>query len=55
MIPFENKRMEQFGVRRNTVREALRILETVESIKVKQGLRRVCPWRWRVEYLEFKS
>jgi DNA-binding FadR family transcriptional regulator len=27
--------MEQFGVRRNTIRETLRILETTGSIKVK--------------------
>jgi DNA-binding FadR family transcriptional regulator len=37
MLPSETKLMSQFGVSRNTVREALRMLEASGMIKIKQG------------------
>ena len=39
MLSPENELMKQFGVGRNTVREALRILETSGLVKVRQGSR----------------
>jgi GntR family transcriptional regulator, transcriptional repressor for pyruvate dehydrogenase complex len=39
MLPSENELMGQFGVSRNTVREALRILESSGMVKIKQGPR----------------
>lgn len=39
MLPPETNLMKQFGVSRNTVREALRMLEASGMIKIKQGSR----------------
>jgi GntR family transcriptional regulator, transcriptional repressor for pyruvate dehydrogenase complex len=39
MLPSENELMKQFGVGRNTVREALRILEASGLVKIRQGAR----------------
>jgi GntR family transcriptional repressor for pyruvate dehydrogenase complex len=39
ILPSENELTKQFGVSRNTVREALRMLEAHEMIKVKRGSR----------------
>jgi GntR family transcriptional repressor for pyruvate dehydrogenase complex len=39
MLPSETELMKQFGVSRNSVREALRMLEGAGVIKVKQGAR----------------
>ena len=39
MLPSENRLMEQFGVGRYTVREALRMLEASGLVKVRQGSR----------------
>jgi GntR family transcriptional repressor for pyruvate dehydrogenase complex len=39
MLSSENELMKQFGVGRNTVREALRMLEASGLIKIKQGAR----------------
>ena len=39
MLPSENQMVEEFGVSRNTVREALRMLEASGMIKIKQGSR----------------
>jgi GntR family transcriptional repressor for pyruvate dehydrogenase complex len=39
MLPSEMKMMNQFAVSRNTVREALRILEASGMIKIKHGVR----------------
>jgi len=39
MLPSENKMVEEFGASRNTVREALRMLEASGMIEIKQGSR----------------
>ncbi len=39
MLPSENQMMQDFGVSRNTVREALRMLEASGMIRIKQGSR----------------
>lgn len=39
MLPSENELMKQFGVGRNTVREALRMLEATGLVRIKQGAR----------------
>ena len=39
MLPSENELMKQFGVGRNTVREALRMLEASGLVRIKQGAR----------------
>jgi GntR family transcriptional regulator, transcriptional repressor for pyruvate dehydrogenase complex len=39
MLPSENELMRQFGVGRNTVREALRMLEASGLVKIRQGAR----------------
>ncbi len=39
MLPSENQMVKEFGVSRNTVREALRMLEASGMIKIKQGSR----------------
>lgn len=39
MLPSENELMKQFGVGRNTVREALRMLEASGLVKMRQGSR----------------
>jgi GntR family transcriptional regulator, transcriptional repressor for pyruvate dehydrogenase complex len=39
MLPSENELMKQFGVGRNTIREAFRILEASGLLKIKQGAR----------------
>jgi GntR family transcriptional repressor for pyruvate dehydrogenase complex len=39
MLPSENELMKQFGVGRNTIREALRMLEASGLVKIKQGAR----------------
>jgi GntR family transcriptional regulator, transcriptional repressor for pyruvate dehydrogenase complex len=39
MLPSENELMKQFGVGRNTIREAFRILETSGLLRIRQGSR----------------
>ncbi len=39
MLPPENQMVKEFGVSRNTVREALRMLEASGMVKIKQGSR----------------